>query len=207
MALFLVLLAAGDILGLGAWEYPFRCAALAAALWFWSRGVIDLRVRSLIPSAAIGAVVFAIWVGPDVLWPSYRAHWLFSNSITGLPESSFPAAHRDSAMALLFRSIRATLLVPVVEELFWRSWLMRWIIKPDFLSVPLGAWSAKAFWITAVLFAAEHGSYWDVGLVCGVIYNAWMVRTRSLGDCILAHAVTNGLLCAYVISGGHWQYL
>jgi membrane protease YdiL (CAAX protease family) len=57
-----------------------------------------------------------------------------------------------------------------------------------------------------VLFAAEHGPYWDVGLVAGVIFNLWMMRTKSLGDLILAHAVTNACLAAYVIAAGKWEY-
>ena len=83
---------------------------------------------------------------------------------------------------------------------------MRWLVKPNFLSIPLGTYASRAFWITAVLFAAEHGAYWDVGLVAGVIYNAWMVKAKRLGDCILAHAVTNGCLSAYVIAYEQWQY-
>jgi membrane protease YdiL (CAAX protease family) len=58
----------------------------------------------------------------------------------------------------------------------------------------------------AVLFAAEHGSYWDVGLVAGILFNYWMVRTRSLGDLILSHAVANLSLSAYVIASGKWEY-
>jgi CAAX prenyl protease-like protein len=107
---------------------------------------------------------------------------------------------------LFFRTVRAVVIVPVIEELFWRAWLMRWLISPRFEDVPLGTWSAQSFWIVAVLFASEHGSYWDVGLAAGIIYNWWMLRTKSLGDLILAHAVTNGCLCAYVIAFGKWEY-
>ena len=57
-----------------------------------------------------------------------------------------------------------------------------------------------------MLFAIEHGAYWDVGLAAGIIYNAWIIRTRSLADAILAHTVTNGLLAVYVIVLGQWQY-
>ena len=96
--------------------------------------------------------------------------------------------------------------VPILEELFWRGWLMRWLISPQFEKVPLGAYQAGAFWITAALFASEHGPYWDVGLIAGIAYNWWMVRTRSLGDCILAHAVTNACLCGYVVATRHWEY-
>jgi len=58
-----------------------------------------------------------------------------------------------------------------------------------------------------VLFAAEHGSYWDAGLLAGIIYHWWMARTGNLADCIVAHAVTKGLLAAYVFYSGHWLYL
>lgn len=83
---------------------------------------------------------------------------------------------------------------------------MRWLIKGDFRSVALGTYAAAAFFVTALLFASEHGSYWDVGLAAGLIYNFWMVRTKSVADCIVMHAVTNGILCWYVIATGNWQY-
>jgi uncharacterized protein len=94
----------------------------------------------------------------------------------------------------------------VLEELFWRAWLMRWLINTDFLRVPLGAYTPFAFWLTAILFASEHGPYWDVGLVAGVIYNWWMIRSKSVADCILAHATTNAALSGYVLTTGQWQY-
>jgi hypothetical protein len=96
--------------------------------------------------------------------------------------------------------------VPIVEELFWRGWLMRWLIRSDFESVPLGSYTPMSFWVSAVLFAAEHGAYWDVGLLAGIAYNLWIMKTRRLGDCILAHAVTNASLSAYVIWTGQWRY-
>jgi CAAX prenyl protease-like protein len=107
---------------------------------------------------------------------------------------------------LTLRMIRAVLIVPIVEELFWRAWMMRWIIDADFEKIPLGKYTAQSFWIVAALFASEHGPYWDVGLAAGIIYNWWMVRSRSLGDLILAHAVTNFALSAYVIAAGKWEY-
>ena len=83
---------------------------------------------------------------------------------------------------------------------------MRWLIKTDFQSIPLGTYAPFAFWMTAVLFGLEHGPFWEVGLAAGVIYNWWMLRTRSLAGCVLAHAVTNGALAAYVILASAWQY-
>ena len=72
--------------------------------------------------------------------------------------------------------------------------------------MPLGSYAGPSFWITAILFASEHGAYWEVGLLAGIAYNWWMIRTKKLGDCIVAHAVTNGVLSAYVILAGKWEY-
>jgi CAAX prenyl protease-like protein len=205
--LFLVLLMTAEYLRpLGAWEYPLRVIILSAALILLSRHVIDLRVRSFVPSVAVGVAVFGIWIAPDLLFPGYRDSILFSNPITGTLKSSVDEVLRSDPMVLVFRTVRAVLLVPIIEELFWRGWLMRWLINPDFRQVPLGAYTAQAMIVSAALFASEHGPYWDVGLIAGLIYNWWMIRTKSLGDCILAHAVTNGVLSAYVIATGAWQY-
>lgn len=203
---FIAFLALGDALSLGEWEFPFRIAVLAAVIWYFSRGVLDFRAPHWIASILVGIAVFVIWVAPDALIPGYRQHWLFSNSITGKATSSLPAGFHMSAFVLVFRTIRAVIIVPIVEELFWRGWLLRWLIDNDFRKVPLGAWSMSSFVITSLLFASEHGPYWEVGLLAGAIYNLWIVRTKSLGDCILAHAVTNAVLSAYVIFAGKWEY-
>lgn len=188
-------------------EYPLRVVLLAAILWFFSREVISFHAPHWAASAAVGVLVFVIWIAPDLALPGYRQHWLFNNAIVGTAPEPAQGYASLPPLALSFRVIRAVVIVPIVEELFWRAWLMRWLIKPDFQSLPLGTFAPQAFAIGAVLFAAEHGSFWLVGLVAGILYNWWMVRTKSLGDCILAHAVTNGCLCAYVIATGKWEYL
>ena len=187
-------------------DYPVRVVVLSVILFVFSRNVIDLRSTHLLGSVILGVAVFVIWIGPDLLIPGYRQHWLFQNAILG--RISAPVAEQIimSPVVLWTRILRAVVLVPIIEELFWRAWLMRWLISPRFEQIKLGAYAPMAFWITAVLFASEHGPYWDVGLITGVIYNWWMVRTRSLGDCILVHAVTNACLCGYVVATKHWEY-
>ena len=187
-------------------DYPLRVVILAAVLWGFSRQVIDLKSSRPLETVLLGVAVFAIWVGPDILFPAYRQHWLFQNSVLGKISNKVPPEVLASPVVLWSRIIRAVVLVPILEELFWRGWLMRWLISPRFQEVKLGAYSRSAFWITAVLFASEHGSYWDVGLIAGIAYNWWMIRTKSLGDCILAHAVTNACLCGYVVATQHWEY-
>jgi len=177
-----------------------------ASVWLFSRRLLKFEASSPWASFVFGIAVFVIWIAPDALWPGWRAHWLFTNSLFGEAKAGLPPEALQDPVSLAMRIARAVLLVPVVEELFWRGWMMRWIENPDFENVPLGAWHARAFWITAVLFALEHGSYWDVGLLAGIAYNYWMVRTRNLGDLILAHAVTNACLCAWVLATGRFEY-
>jgi CAAX prenyl protease-like protein len=204
---FLLFLVIQDRLAfLGSAEYTIRITVLVAVLFFFSRHVIDLRVTRWVATTALGVAVFLVWIAPDTLWAAWRQHWLFQNAIMGKVGSSVPESLRGDMVVLVSRALRAVVLVPIIEELFWRAWLMRWLISKDFRSLPLGTYSAEAFWLTAVLFASEHGSYWEVGLAAGIAYNWWMLKTRSLGDLILAHAVTNGCLSLYVVCMGKWEY-
>jgi CAAX prenyl protease-like protein len=187
--------------------YPVRVTVVTSVLLLCSRGVIDFRVKRAASTIALGVAVFVIWVGPDVLWPHYRSFWLFTNSIMGRVLSSAPEGARSNIWFIVFRSAGCVLVVPVMEELFWRGWLARWLIdSEDFRRVPLGAYTALSFWFGSILFASEHGPFWEVGLIAGIAYNWWMCRTKSLADCILAHAVTNGCLSIYVLAAGQWQY-
>jgi len=206
-AVFLAFLAVQKYVPLDpAIEYPLRDVLLLAVLLVFSRQVIELRSYHRLETALIGVAVFVIWIAPDVAFPAYRHYWLFDNPIVGSIGTPPPESVLLKPIVLWSRIFRAVVLVPIIEELFWRAWLMRWLISPQFEKVALGTYKPAAFWITALLFASEHGSYWDVGLVAGIVYNWWMVRTRSLGDCILVHAITNACLCGYVVATHHWEY-
>ncbi len=187
--------------------YPIRLAAVLLTVAFVSWPAISLRASAPWGSVAVGTLVFLIWIAPDILFgPGYRQSWIFSNAVMGNPASSISPALRQHWPFLAIRTISCAVAVPILEELFWRGWLMRWLIDREFLKVPLGAYAPSAFWAVALLFASEHGSFWEVGLAAGIIYNWWCMRTKNLADCILAHAVTNGILSAYILYAGQWQY-
>jgi CAAX prenyl protease-like protein len=207
-ALFMVLLAALKPIGIPQpWNAALWIVVLVAALFACSRDVIELRPKQLLLSTAVGVGVFLFWIAPEALWPGYRSHWLFSNAVVGVPAGGLDPAAQGDVLTLWLRAARAVLLVPIIEELFWRGWLPRATDAfDDFRRRPLGSYTRLSFWATAILFASEHGSYWEVGLLCGVVYNVWMTKTRSIADLVWAHAVTNGCLSAYVVFGKHWQY-
>ena len=183
-----------------------RLAVMLAVLSLVVRPVMDFRMPNGGVSVLVGVAIFLLWIAPDLLFPQYRSFFLFDNSVVGTARSSLTETARHDVPVLFLRTLRAVAIVPIVEELFWRGWLMRWVINNDFERVPLGAYSALSFWAVALLFASEHGPYWDVGLVAGILFNWWMIRTKSLGDLILAHAVANACLSGYVIAAGKWEY-
>lgn len=205
---FIAIMAVEKATGLPtAWTYSLRVVLTLVVLLAVSRAPLSARPVRPLASIALGALVFVLWIAPDVVFGSgYRHFWLFQNALTGAAASSIPVGLRGNVWFLALRTASCALLVPPVEELFWRGWAMRWLIASDFNKIPLGAYQASAFWLVALMFGAEHGPYWEVGLATGVIYNWWVVRTRTLADCIIAHAVTNGLLSAYVLWTGQFQY-
>ncbi len=64
---------------------------------------------------------------------------------------------------------------------------------------------ARAFVITAALFALEH-SQWFAGLLAGLAYGWLYMRTGKLWPAVIAHAITNGLLGAWILQTGDWRY-
>ncbi|MCL5744856.1 MAG: hypothetical protein M1541_13180, partial [Acidobacteria bacterium] len=128
-AVLIILLAAGA-------SYPVRTIAAALALAAFSRSVIRLRPSRTWASIFLGVAVFAVWIGPDLLWPGYRESWLFRNRLTGGGASISSVGGRDLWL-LVFRTGGSALLVPIVEELFWRAWLMRRLISKDFNKIAL----------------------------------------------------------------------
>jgi uncharacterized protein len=188
-------------------EGLIRVSGLLAIIVIFAKPVLSFRLARPLATVGIGVGVFLLWIAPDQLIPGYRDSILFQNGLTGKVESSMSVDARADSLVLALRFLRAAVIVPIVEELFWRGWLGRWLDDmDDFRKTPLGQFSRFAFIGTAVLFAMEHGPYWEVGLLTGLIYNWWMIKTKSLGDLIWCHAVTNACLSVWVVWAGQWQY-
>src|SRR6266540_2310480 len=111
--LFLVFLSLDGKLGLSPdIEYPARVVLMAAAIWYFSRRVLSFRLSQPVLSIAIGVVVFVLWVAPDALFPSYRAHWLFRNALTGASPAPNGGYHTLAPVTMVFRVLRAVIIVP-----------------------------------------------------------------------------------------------
>src|SRR5260370_6421511 len=118
--------------------YPIRVVVVTAIIILFSRSVLDFRVRNALGSVLLGVAVFVIWVGPDVLWPAYRSHWLFTNSITGEARSTATESLKSNLLFIVFRTAGGILRVPVLAEIFWRGLPSGWIIgHQDFPPAPV----------------------------------------------------------------------
>lgn len=101
----------------------------------------------------------------------------------------------------------ASLVVPVMEELFWRDFLWRTIAAPaDFKLARLGEWDrGLPLIVVSLLFCTVHFE-WATAIVWGLMIGGLLIYTRSLGACIIMHAVTNFLLGAYVLWTHDWKF-
>ena len=182
------------------WLYAVKISAVMLMLVLFRRHYTELRHASLGLGAAIVALVTGLVV--LVLWVSLDADWM----LIGSPDGFNPTTDgRIDWMMVAVRIFGAALVVPVMEELFWRSFLMRWIDDADFEKVEPAKVSLKAFVITTVLFGFEH-NLWLAGIVAGAAFSVLYVRHRTLWSPILAHALTNGLLGVWIVYTGNWTY-
>ncbi|MDQ1831735.1 CAAX prenyl protease-related protein [Massilia scottii] len=182
------------------WMYALKIGAVLATLaWFW-RDYTELHAWRLGAAATAVAVVTGVVV--LVLWVSLNADWM----VIGAPEGFNPTTGGQiDWLMVAVRIAGAALVVPVMEELFWRSFLMRWIDSDNFESLDPAQISLKSFVIGVVLFGFEH-NLWLAGIVAGAAYSLLYMKHRSLWSSILAHAVTNGLLGLWIVRTGNWTY-
>lgn len=210
-ALFILLLALRDPLGswLGPdfdvrWVYPIKTGLVLALLLYFLREYTELRELPAdsrwlwLWAPLVGVAVFVLWINLD--WG-----WLNLASEGGFVYDPRAADGRIDWTLTAIRLAGSALLVPVMEELFWRSFLMRWIDRHDFMSLAPGLVSLKAIVISSIVFGFEH-TLWFAGILAGLAY-AWLYRASgSLWPPIVAHAITNGILGVWVIQTGHWQF-
>ena len=178
--------------------YPLKTAAVFLLLLYLLRRLPAFNFPNPGQSLAIGILVFVLWisVGPLIALGKLKA--VFT-----------PMLFEDRNVAwglVIMRIFGASLVVPVMEELFWRGFLMRYLIRDDFEQVPMGTYQHLSFWATTALFALAHGPLAPVAFLTGILYGWWFVKTRSLGNIILAHAVTNFCLGIYIVATGRWFF-
>lgn len=211
-AIFLGLILLGDLVaklgeGLASWPLaeprywvnPLQTILCGALLAYYWRDYRLEKPRGIVFTLLIGVMVFAVWVAPQALR-------LAAPRLDGF-EPDFFGGGAAYAANVSVRFLRLVIVVPLLEEIFWRGFLLRYIINPDFTKVPFGTFEWRSFAIVTVGFCLEHQMPdWPAAIVAGALFNLVAYRTKSLSACVLAHAVTNLLLGIYVLQTRQWGF-
>ena len=209
-AIYILFLALGDILAPLfsyllidiKWLYAIKITAVIAALLYFLSHYTELAKRppleDFLYAGVAGLIVFVVWIFPYPTWLVAGADAVGVNPIQG-------QNNLEAVIWLSTRIMGAALIVPIMEELFWRSFIMRWFDNRNFLSVDPEKISSFAYVGSACLFALEH-NLWLAGLFAGLVYGELYKTYKNLWIPIFAHAVTNAVLGVWVVFTGNWQY-
>jgi hypothetical protein len=180
------------------WLYAASVLGCGALLAWWWREYGELA-RQTLPDArealiavGVGVAVFALWIHLDAPWMTI-----------GTPSAPFAATADPLHIAIRF--VGAALIVPLIEELFWRSFLMRWIAHPTFQGVMPQRVGVRAVLLSTFVFTLAH-TLWLAAALAGLAYALLYVKTGKLWVVVIAHATTNAVLGAWVIATGQWRF-
>ncbi len=183
--------------------YPIKTILVLGLLIFFWRQYSELdfsdlkNLKHTVVSLLLGLLVFVLWINMD---------WGIATFGENKGFNPFLIGDTTTRNIMIFsRIFGAALVVPIMEELFWRSFMLRYVITSDFMTVRIGTYTLTSFIICSVLFGLEHNLLL-AGIMAGASYSLLLYWTKSIFQCILAHAVTNLVLGIYVLQTGYWQF-
>ena len=186
------------------WLYPLKTVVVLILLIHYWPCYVELKIRpiadhrDLVWAVAVGLLVYLAWVRMD--WP-----WAMQGDGKTPGYDPFRAGTGPGLILAAVRLLGASIVVPMMEELFWRSFLLRYLISSRFESVRLGTLTPFAFGASVILFGLEH-DLWLAGMLAGGAYTLLLYHTGRLWPCIVAHAVTNLVLGIHVLLTGEWSW-
>lgn len=209
MGLFLVLtslegtISAGHVAATYPWLYAVKLTVVAGVAWVCRSTWRDLRpwpgVGPALAAVVLGLMVTAAWVGLEGRYPKLT----FLGTRSAFDPSALGNGGKWAFVAV--RLFGLVLVVPLVEELFWRSFVWRWLIDSDLRRVPIGEPRIVSVVVTSALFGLAHPE-WLPAMLTGLAWAGLLVATRSVSACLISHGVANLALGAYVLATGEWKF-
>ena len=193
------------------WFYLAKTLVGVWLIWEMRPFISEMRWTFSWEAVAVGIAVFAVWVGISGEWTTQNSLWV-KLGISHPPKNPAPVwnpfEHFGPMAAWFFTAVRilgSALVVPPIEEAFYRSFLYRYIASQDFMAVPLDKFLPVSFFGAAAIFGFSHNE-WAAGIFCGLAYQWLVLRKKHLGDAMTAHAITNFLLGAWVVWKHAWNF-
>lgn len=188
------------------WAYVGRAIAAAVLLIAFRKRYTRITWDYWWLGVIMGVLGIVQWIGMDTILQRAIPSWFALK-----PDEAFKPYEYFSNPSILWgwiviRMIGASIVVPFMEELFWRDYLWRRLIAPaDFKLAKVGEWEPKVFFIIAIAFCIVHPQ-WLTAIGWGLMVGGLLVYTRSLGACIIMHGITNFLLGLYVLNTHEWAW-
>lgn len=199
--------------------YILKVIAVGAVLWSYRGVYTEIKPAwswNILPAAGAGLVMIVFWIALDPWYPQSAQEFsaFFSGGLQVFEhaeklEGQFDPYIEGSiippAVAIFFRIGGAVLLVPIFEELFHRSWLIRYLVRENFRSVPMGTFTWGSFLGTVALFAITHHE-WLAAIICAVLLNLLLYWKKDIFLCMVAHATANLALAVWVLTTDSWHF-
>lgn len=182
------------------WIYISKSFVGAWLLWVVWPVVPEMRWKVSWEAVVVGLLVLVMWVGIDPFYPKYPKEPKPWN-----PNSLYGEGSALAWTLVVGRILGSSIVVPPMEEMFYRSFVYRYIINPKFDEVPLNRFHPLSFVITSVVFGMVHRE-WLAGILCGLAYQWLVIRKGRLGDAMTAHAITNFGLGLWIVYKGAWHF-
>jgi uncharacterized protein len=200
--IFVALTACQDIFGDASkyWLYVGKSFVGLWLIWAVKPVVPEMRWTVSFEAIGVGVAVIVVWIAADPYYGKIidvKSHW-----------NPYRQFGQESALAWFFigaRILLSSLVVPPIEEMFYRSFMCRYIVKENFEEVSLQTFRWPAFLITSTIFGFVHRE-WLAGILCGAAYQWLVLRRGHLGDAVTAHGISNLLLGIWVAYKGAWQF-
>lgn len=181
------------------WIYPLQTLLCGALLITFRRQYEFLRPVRPLFAIAIALLVFVVWIAPQQFL-HYPAR------LAGFDPELFARQPSLYWTILLLRFLRLVIVVPLVEEIFWRGFLLRYLINENFIAVSFGTFSWLSFAVVTLAFGFSHLVADWPAFIAGALYNLVAYRTKSLQACVLAHSLTNFALGCWVVATRQWGF-
>ena len=187
--------------------YTLKTLLAALLLWYFWPCYTKIRWHKWWLGIPVGIAGTFLWIATDLLCRRIGLSWPPASSDIYNPDALLGGTTRET-LFLCIRVAGPSLVVPLMEELFFRDFIMRLLInRENFQQPAIGAFTWLSLLAMSALFGINHGRMFAAGFVYGLLMGILLIRTKSLGACIVAHGITNFTLYLYVIYSGDWQWM
>lgn len=198
------------------WIYPLQSLTCLVLLWCFRRAYdFHWSWKWLAPSVICGLLGIAFWLMPTALYDAWNLQgetggWMALLGVQPRTKGFDPHLFESPvavATTVFFRFLRAVVVVSFVEEIFWRGFLMRFVNdwEGEYWKQPFGKATWISYGVTTIAFMLAHAPADFAGaFIYGSLTWLLCVWTKSLGACVLMHAVANLGMCLYILHTGKY---